>query len=312
MDNSWSINIPAEPSSQLVLVKNISLETQEATIKDFFSFCGIIAAFEMKKDFQDEKHQIALIMFEKDSAAKTATLLSQAVVDDSPIEVEPYFKQVLTAENITTPVVSNAQQQQQQQPQESKSVSHVMAELLASGYVLTESVVNKGAEFDEKHGVSTRVNGYLTKMGLSLTQLNQKFHSSSTLKEKSVPVAAVPADNAVDSSATAANTTTNTTTTTTTTTTTAASPASSRMQNLMNSRASLKVQGFASRVAGKVSTVHEEAKRIAAEKKRDAAATATSTTPTTTVIPGNDAADHKPDQQEPQQHQHVETASDLK
>ncbi|KAL0138992.1 hypothetical protein V8B55DRAFT_1519815 [Mucor lusitanicus] len=295
MDNQWSIVIPAEPSSQLVLVKNISLETQEATIKDFFSFCGIITAFEMKRDTQGEKHQIALIMFEKDSAAKTATLLSQAVVDDSPIQVEPFFKQVPTAENITTPVARDAQQQQQQQQQqsqESKSVSHVMAELLASGYILTESVVNKGAEFDEKHGVSTRVNGYLTKMGLGMTQLNQKFHSSSNLKEKSVPVAvaAVP----VDAS--------------TTTATTAASPAPSRMQNLMNSRASLKVQGFASRMAGKVSTVHEEAKRIAAEKKRDAAA------PTTTDVtpPGNDTVDHKPDQQEPQQHQHVEGASHLK
>lgn len=178
-------------------------------------------------------------------------------MDDSPIEVEPYFKQIPVAENTTTPVVKDAQQQpQQKQPQESKSVSHVMAELLASGYVLTESVVNKGTEFDEKHGVSTRVHGYLTKMGLSMTQLNQKFHSSSNVKEKSVPVAAVPIDGAVDSSIT-------TTTTTTTPNTTAASPAPSRMQNLINSRASLKVQGFASRVAGKVSTVHEEAKRIA-------------------------------------------------
>ncbi|CAO0802512.1 unnamed protein product [Mucor circinelloides] len=259
MDNQWSISIPAEPTSQLVLVKNISLETPEATIKDFFSFCGIITAFEMKKEISDEKHQVALIMFEKDSAAKTATLLSQAVVDDSPIEVEPYFKQIPVAENTTTPVVKDAQQQpQQKQPQESKSVSHVMAELLASGYVLTESVVNKGTEFDEKHGVSTRVHGYLTKMGLSMTQLNQKFHSSSNVKEKSVPVAAVPIDGAADSSIT-----TTTTTTTTTPNTTAASPAPSRMQNLINSRASLKVQGFASRVAGKVSTVHEEAKRIA-------------------------------------------------
>ncbi|GAN02338.1 actin cytoskeleton protein [Mucor ambiguus] len=299
MDNQWSINIPAEPTSQLVLVKNISLETQEATIKDFFSFCGIITAFEMKRDIHDEKHHIALIMFEKDSAAKTATLLSQAVVDDSPIEVEPYFKQVPAAENITTPVSRDAQQKQQQQPQESKSVSHVMAELLASGYVLTESVVNKGAEFDEKHGVSTRVNGYLNKMGLSMTQLNQKFHSSSNLKDKSAPVAAVPADSTANGSDTP-------------TTTTTASPAPSRMQNLMNSRASLKVQGFASRMAGKVSTVHEEAKRIAAEKKKDAAATATSTTPSTTVTPGNDAVDHKSDQQELQQHQHVEGASHSK
>lgn len=47
---------------------------------------------------------------------------------------------------------------------------------------------------------------------------------------------------------------------------------------------------------------------IQAEKKRDAAA------PTTTDVtpPGNDTVDHKPDQQEPQQHQHVEGASHLK
>jgi hypothetical protein len=174
-----------------------------------------------------------------------------AVVDDSPIEVEPFFKQVPVVENTTTPVVTDAQQQrQQQQPQESKSVSHVMAELLASGYILTESVVNKGAEFDEKHGVSTRVNGYLTKMGVSLTQLNQKFHSTSNLKEKNIPVNAVPIDS----------------TNTTNTTSPAPAPAPSRMQNLMKSRASLKVQGFASRVADKVTTVHEEAKRIAVSK----------------------------------------------
>lgn len=170
-------------------------------------------------------------------------------MDDSPIEVEPFFKQVPVVEDTTTPVVTDAQQQQQQQqPQESKSVSHVMAELLASGYVLTESVVNKGAEFDEKHGVSTRVNGYLTKMGVSLTQLNQKFHSTSNLKEKNAPVTATPIDS------------------TNTTNTTSPAPAPSRMQNLMKSRASLKVQGFASRVAGKVTTVHEEAKRIAVSK----------------------------------------------
>jgi RNA recognition motif-containing protein len=80
MDNQWTINVPTEPTSRLVLVKNISLETQEATIKDFFSFCGIITAFEIKKDNEDEKHQTALILFEKDSAAKTATLLSQGNV----------------------------------------------------------------------------------------------------------------------------------------------------------------------------------------------------------------------------------------
>ncbi|CEP15079.1 hypothetical protein [Parasitella parasitica] len=284
MENQWTMSIPAEPTSRLVLVKNISLKTQEATIKDFFSFCGIITAFEMKKNVQDEQHQMALILFEKDAAAKTATLLSQAVVDDCPIEVEPYFKQVLVAENTTTPVATDSanaeqqQQQQQKQPQESKSASHVMAELLASGYVLTESVVKKGVEFDEKHGVSSRVNGYLTKMGAGLTQLNQRIYGASSEKSIAANTAATPGDT-VDTTAAVS------------TTSLSSVPAPSRMQSLKNSRASLKVQGFASRIAGKVSSVHEEAKRIAAEKKNDAS--------NITLV--NDTAGHKPDQLEPQQ-----------
>jgi imidazolonepropionase-like amidohydrolase len=147
-------------------------------------------------------------------------------VDESPINVEPYFKQtgaVPIVENpATTATTTNNDAQQQQ------SVSHVMAELLASGYVLTESVVTKGAEFDQKHGVSTRVNGYLTKVGIHLSP--KRVANDTTRSTPQEPIK------------------------------------SSRMQGLINSRASLKMQGFASRVADKVSVVHEEAKKIAVSK----------------------------------------------
>ena len=123
------------------------------------------------------------------------------------------------------------------QQQESKSVSHVMAELLASGYVVTESVLNKGADFDAKHGVSTTVNGYLGKMGINLTQLNQKLYSATSTGPETT-----------NSSSRATNT------------------PPSRMQSLLSSKAGLTVQGIATRVVGTVSTVHEEAKRIAVSK----------------------------------------------
>lgn len=77
---NWSIDIPVEPTPNIVLVRKISLVTQEATIKDFFSFCGIIKAFEMKRDEYDEQHQVALVYFEQEAAAKTATLLSQGTI----------------------------------------------------------------------------------------------------------------------------------------------------------------------------------------------------------------------------------------
>lgn len=78
---TWTtVDIPAEPNACIVLIKNISTETKEATIKDFFSFCGVIKAFEMKLDEQDGQHQIAIVIFEKESASKTATLLSQGML----------------------------------------------------------------------------------------------------------------------------------------------------------------------------------------------------------------------------------------
>jgi hypothetical protein len=179
-----------------------------------------------------------------------------AVVDDSPIEVEPYFmnKEPINASNTDKAINNNNNNNnnnsdaEQQQQQESKSVSHIMAELLASGYVLTESVINKGAEFDGKHGVSTTVNGYLNKMGISYTQLNQRFYGTPENNNNKV----------TDDTRSAPTTTTNIN-----------NPnviAPTRMQNLLSSKAGLTVQNIAYKVADKVSNVHEEAKRIAVSK----------------------------------------------
>lgn len=157
-------------------------------------------------------------------------------MDDSAIQVEPYFKDA-SPESKEPVVVTD----QQAPPQEVKSVSRVMSELLASGYVLTDSVLAKGAEFDGRHNVSTRVNGYLNKIGVDVGRINQKFQRSSTATE-------------TENNATTTDKSINNNNST------------SRMHNLMNSRAGLKVHGLASRVAGKVSSVHEEAKKIAVSR----------------------------------------------
>jgi hypothetical protein len=166
-------------------------------------------------------------------------------VDDSPIVVEPFYKQqepIVGGGNIDA--LGGDENTAAQKPQQ--SVSQVMAQLLASGYVLTESVINKGAEFDKQHGVSTKVNGYLNKVGINLTNLNSRFHGSSG---KSSGTSTATTDDNNDTQA-RSNT----------------QHQPSRMQNIMKSRAGLKVQGIASSVANKVSNVHEEAKRLAVSK----------------------------------------------
>lgn len=158
------------------------------------------------------------------------------MVDDSPIFVEPYFK--VTKEPI---VRGGTDDTVAEQKQENKPVSHVMTELLASGYVLTESVLAKGIEFDEKHGVSTRMSGYLNKVGINLN----RFGSSTTTTTTTTPNEDLTRSNSAPAS------------------TTVASSNPTRMQSLLKSKAGLRVQGIASRMADKVTNVHEEAKRIA-------------------------------------------------
>lgn len=99
-----------------------------------------------------------------------------AVVGDYPIQVESYFKA-----GGEEPINNTAETDKEINPaQENKSVSHVTAELLASGYILTESVVAKGVEFDEKHGVSSRMGGYLSKVKIHLGQNTSRTTSNTT------------------------------------------------------------------------------------------------------------------------------------
>ncbi|KAG1457074.1 hypothetical protein G6F56_006691 [Rhizopus delemar] len=157
MPNQWSINLPEAPSPNYVVVKNISLESLEATVKEFFLFCGKITEFELKRDEEDEKHQIALIHFERESAAKTAVLLSNALVDDSHITASPYFD-IPSSENERSVDANNAEQNE---AQEAKPKSRIAAEILANGYMLQDHVVAKGVEYDNKYNLTSRFTGFL-------------------------------------------------------------------------------------------------------------------------------------------------------
>jgi len=59
-------------SSYQVQVSNIAPATTEATIRDFFTFCGKIE----KIDFNSTEPKSAAIFFEKPTAAKTALMLN--------------------------------------------------------------------------------------------------------------------------------------------------------------------------------------------------------------------------------------------
>lgn len=170
---SWSkVQIPEQPTATLVVVKDISPASSEKTVKDFFLFCGKIKDFELQKDESTGK-QSALVWFEREPAAKTATLLTNALIDDSHITVEAYFKDAIpTGDEV------------HDESQEGKPKSKIIAEYLAAGYQLQDQVIAKGLEYDQKYNLSDKVKAYLAQLQETVKQLDEKYKLTETVTAK--------------------------------------------------------------------------------------------------------------------------------
>ncbi|KAF8208590.1 hypothetical protein K438DRAFT_1436055, partial [Mycena galopus ATCC 62051] len=130
-------------------VSGISSTTTEAHLNDFFTFCGKINRIEF-----DREKSTATIHFEKSSAAKTAQMLHGGTLDGSTIEV--------TSEQIHEDEKHVGDEPVHHIDQSDKPRAAVAAEYLARGYTLSDQVLNRAIELDNKHGISSRFLSYLT------------------------------------------------------------------------------------------------------------------------------------------------------
>ncbi|CEG72142.1 hypothetical protein RMATCC62417_07751 [Rhizopus microsporus] len=236
MSNKWSIAIPETPSPNYVIVKNISLQSTEQTVKEFFLFCGKIKEFELKIDQDDDKHQIALIHFERESAAKTATLLSNALIDDSHIVASPYFD-IPASENEKAVDTT-----EHDETQETKPKSRIAAEILANGYMLQDHVVAKGLEYDNKYNLSSRLTGFLNTLQTNVKQFDEKYRIWDNVMN---------IDQKYKISEKAQN---------------AAQTAQHRAQAALQTPTGQKVHELANQTLAQIAAVHYEAKKIQGEK----------------------------------------------
>lgn len=238
---SWSkIQIPEQSTATLVIVKDISPASSEKTVRDFFLFCGKIKDFELQKDEHSGK-QVALVWFEREPAAKTATLLTNALIDDSHITVEPYFKDA----------IPSGSDDLQDESQESKPKTRILAEYLAAGYQLQDHVIAKGLEYDQKYNLSDKVKTYLAQLQETVKQLDEKYKVTETVTAKA---------GEIDSKYQVQD------------------KVKLTVEQVQQHPVTQRVQGIASQTYTQVLAVHEQAKRIAAEKK--AASIAASAAPT--------------------------------
>ncbi|ORZ10157.1 hypothetical protein BCR42DRAFT_422860 [Absidia repens] len=194
------MKIPTEPTPNLVQVTNIGKDTSQESLRDFFAFCGKIKDFELEPADDQQK---ALILFETEKAAKTAELLSNALVENNHIQVQPYF-QTSTPTDEKSPEAATTTTQQVNasdvslikdeaehkkaeggtrsptstgaaEEQDKKTVSNIMAELLSSGYILGDQVLAKGIDFDHRYGVREKVQRYFDQIRQNLQQWNEQY-----------------------------------------------------------------------------------------------------------------------------------------
>jgi len=175
-----------------VLVSNISPNANEKTVSDFFSFCGKITKLYLNKE-EGKDTSSAIIQFETESAAKTALLLTNALIVDRPITVSAYIAsftplntESTTSPNVGTPVDQSKISQKDFNgiPDDQRSKTSVIASLLAAGYILTENALDKAKEVDEKTNFSNRAK-------VTVDQLKVKAHEIDLqygISEKAVAV----------------------------------------------------------------------------------------------------------------------------
>jgi RNA recognition motif-containing protein len=174
-----------EPLTQ-VFVSNISPSSNEQTLASFFSFCGTITNLKLTSH-SDNGTKEAIVSFENEAAAKTALLLTNAVIADRPITVVPYSSKAEHKESSSdsassshTTEISGDQIPNKNHPVPADQRSHVsvIAGLLAAGYTLGSDAFTKARQVDEQNQLSTKLAAAATATKEKFQALDQTYQIS--------------------------------------------------------------------------------------------------------------------------------------
>ncbi|KAF7778657.1 hypothetical protein Agabi119p4_3002 [Agaricus bisporus var. burnettii] len=148
-------------TSYPVKVSNIASTTTDEQLNDFFAFCGSIKKIEREKD-----PSTATIRFEKLSAARTALMLNGGNLDNASLSVtsdvvkeDDHLQQATTSEETGGDHIDQAD----------KPRAAIAAEYLAKGYSLSDRILQRAIDIDQKQGISksclTYFNGLNSRLG---------------------------------------------------------------------------------------------------------------------------------------------------
>eukprot|EP01121_Diplochlamys_sp_Union-15-3_P001978 TRINITY_DN116_c0_g1_i2.p1 TRINITY_DN116_c0_g1~~TRINITY_DN116_c0_g1_i2.p1 ORF type:complete len:303 (+),score=73.24 TRINITY_DN116_c0_g1_i2:47-955(+) len=159
-----------------VVVTNISEKANEKTVSDFFSFCGRISKLVLRSD--DHGHQTAVVHFETEEAARTALLLTNALIVDTPITVKAGDASIETHDE-KTKTFEGSKLSQQAAPTDA-SRSSIISSILSAGYKLGADVLQAAKDFDAKHGISSTISSGAEAIKHKVDEIDKQFKVSET------------------------------------------------------------------------------------------------------------------------------------
>ncbi|WWC86151.1 uncharacterized protein L201_001024 [Kwoniella dendrophila CBS 6074] len=151
--STTSTTTSAPSSGYTIHVSGLAIETTEDKLHDFFSFCGKLVSVKKSGNEAD-------ITFEKLSAMRTSLMLNGGTLDGAHLEVtsasdaEPKTASVLPTGATGSTAIGATDGSTISQ--EDKPKAAIVAEYLAHGYALGDNIIQKAIDIDNKQGISSR------------------------------------------------------------------------------------------------------------------------------------------------------------
>ncbi|XP_076957871.1 binding partner of ACD11 1-like [Bidens hawaiensis] len=159
-------------SAKSVKVSNLSLKASLRDVSEFFSFSGDIVYVEVQSN--DDCSQNAFVTFTDSQGADTAVLLSGATIVDMTVTVTlaPEYNLPPEAATALPPRGRNAYAPAKVKPEST------LSNMFAKGVVLGKDAVTKAKSFDQKHGLTQKVNTGTSMVTEKVKDINQKLQIS--------------------------------------------------------------------------------------------------------------------------------------
>lgn len=161
-----------------VTVSHVPNSVSAAKLQEFFAFCGLIESVKPLGPDGDG-FSAYRVSFTLEKALSTALLLNEAELDNVEINVSedslpPYSassnatgvseNKEYTDNKVQHDSISTGDLSYDDVPQEEKPKLAIFAQILASGYNLSDKVIDKAVTIDQRNGFSTKFKNFLTNL----------------------------------------------------------------------------------------------------------------------------------------------------